>query len=188
MLKRLSNAHTLGIAALLLLLSIMLAAPPTYAFVRGFVIGTLHPLDQFDSGETHAFHDPDPYSGYLLTMEVDTRNAPIPDMQIDLRASDGSAPTTHKVNRWSSMMGREYKQFLEIDPVKDGELTIRIDTQDNEDFLIYRNIGDVIEHEAKRAAPLWIAACIPFVCAVLLFVIAVARFVKNSGKLELGIE
>lgn len=180
MLKRLSNAQLLGISALLLLLSVAIAILPTVSFLRGFMVGTLHPLEQFDSGETLEFVDPDPYSGYLISMEVDERNASLPPMQIQLTSSDGTETRTSRIDRWNSVMGREYKQFLVIEPPADGRFTIRIDTPDDEDFLIYRRIDDVIEREARSSAPIWIVASIPFVLMIIGLGIVFSRVMLNS--------
>lgn len=188
MLKRLSNLRLLGIAALMLLLSVAIAIYPTLTFVRGFFMGTLHPLEQFDSGETLEFHDQTPYSHYVLSMEVDERNPPLPNMQIAVTASDGTVPHTEPVNRWNSIMGREFKQFLVIEPPADGRLTIRIDTEDNEDFLVYRRIEDVIEHELKRSTPLWLVACVPLVIMIVLVGILITRLMRDSDQLSLSLK
>ena len=182
MLRRLSNAHLLGIAALMLLLSGVIAFAPTIRFVRGFFVGTLHPLEQFDSGETVEFIDPDPYSGYLLSMEVEERNPPLPEMDIAIATSDGGAPETSRIDRWNAMMGREYKQFLVIEPPEDGRLTIRIDTEENEDFLIYRRIDDVFEREIRAAAPLWITAAVPLMVMVVALGLILSRMMRESDK------
>lgn len=188
MLKRLSNLRLLGIAALMLLLSVAIAIYPTLTFVRGFFIGTLHPLDQFDSGETLEFSDDSPYSRYVLSMEVDERNPPLPDMQVMITASDGTVPHTEPINRWNSIMGREFKQFLVIEPPADGRLTIRIDTEANEDFLVYRRIEDVVEHELKRSTPLWLVACVPLVIMIVLVGILITRLIRDSDQLSLSLK
>ncbi|MCA9274772.1 MAG: hypothetical protein KDA29_01990 [Phycisphaerales bacterium] len=188
MLKRLSNLRLLGIAALMLLLSVAIAIYPTLTFVRGFFIGTLHPLEQFDSGETLEFSDDSPYSRYVLSMEVDERNPPLPDMQVMITASDGTVPHTEPINRWNSIMGREFKQFLVIEPPADGRLTIRIDTEDNEDFLVYRRIEDVVEHELKRSTPLWLVACVPLVIMIVLMGILITRLIRDSDQLSLSLK
>jgi hypothetical protein len=187
MLNRLSNLHLLGIAALLLLLSLAIAIYPTLTFVRGFFMGTLHPLDQFDSGETVEFVDATPYSRYLLSMEVEERNPPLPDMQISVTDSSGNTPHTEQLNRWNAVMGREYKQFLVIEPPADGKLTIRIDTAENEDFLIFRNIEDVIEHEAKRSTPLWLVALLPLIAMLVLMGILITRLMRASEQVTLSL-
>ncbi len=187
MLRRLSNAHLLGIAALMLLLSVAVAFGPTIRFVRGFFVGTLHPLEQFDSGETVEFVDPDPYSGYLISMEVEERNPPLPDMEISISTSGGTTPETSRIDRWNSMMGREYKQFLVIEPPEDGRLTIRIDTEENEDFLIYRRIDDVLEREVRAAAPMWIAATVPLTLMIITLCIILTRLMRESDKPSLDL-
>ncbi len=173
---------------ILVMLGLLIAAYPTYTFVRGLVIGSLHPLEQFDSGETLEFTDSDPYSGYLLSMEVDERNAAIPPMEIDLRTSDGTPPETSPIDRWNSIMGREYKQFLVIEPPTDGRLTIRIDTVDSEDFLIYRRIDDVFERSIRRSMPLWITAALPLLGGGILLGVVLVRLVNTSSRVELRIE
>lgn len=188
MLKRLSNLQLLGITVLLLVLSFGLAVYPTVSFVRGFFMGTLHPLELFDTGETVSFVDPTPYSGYLISMEVGERNAEVPALDIQLAKSDGSVPETIVIDRWNSIMGREYKQVLLIDPIPDGHLTIRIESEENQDFLLYRQIDDVLERELGRSMPLWIVALCPFVLTILCIGILMARYLREPDQPSLPLE
>lgn len=85
-------------------------------------------------------------------------------------------------------MGREYKQFLVIEPPADGRLTIRIDTVDSEDFLIYRRIDDVFERSIRRSMPLWITAALPLLGGGILLGVVLVRLVNTSSRVELRIE
>lgn len=187
-LGRISIAGLLFIALVLLVLSIVIAVYPTYTFLRSFVVGSLHPLEQFDSGETLEFFDEDPYTGYLLSMEVDERNATIPPMEIEVRTSEGGRPETSPINRWNSVMGREYKQFLVIEPPADGRFTIMIETEDSEDFLIYRRIDDVFERAVHRSMVLWLLAALPLLGALAMLALVLMRVINSSSKVDLRIE
>lgn len=187
-LGRISTAGLLFIAMVLIGLGLLTAAYPTFTFVRQFMISTLQPLEIFESGETIEFVDDDPYSDYYLSMEVDERNADLPEMQVDIVTSNGTAPVTSPINRWNSMMGREYKQFLVIEPPPDGQLSITITTAETEDFLIYRDVQDVFEHEIRRAMPLWVLAAVPLLVTVLILGLVLMRLINTSNKVDLRIE
>jgi hypothetical protein len=170
----------------LVLLALLIATYPTLTFVRGFTIGSLHPLAEFESGEDFTFVDDDPYSSYLLSMTVSERNAPIPEMDVQITSADGEVET-QSINRWNSIMGREYKQFLRIAPVPSGELRIRIDAQENEDFLLFRSINDVVDRELSRAIPIWIAALVPMLGAIMLLGVILVRFINASSEVNLHV-
>jgi hypothetical protein len=187
-LGRLSVAGMLLVALLMIVLFILIAAYPSVTFVRNMFVGTLLPLEQFDSGETLTFEDTGSYTGYLISMEVDERNADLPTMQVEILNSQGNAPVSSPLNRWNSVMGREYKQFIEIDPPDDGKLTITIETEESEDFLIHRRIDDVFEREVLRSTPLWIVSLIPLMIAVVLIAIAMIRMINESSKVDLRVE
>lgn len=187
-LGRISIAGLLFIALVLIVLGVLAAAYPSITFVRNFMIGSLQPLEIFDSGEQLNFVDEEPYSSYYLSMEVDERNADLPEMQIEILTSDGTPPVTSPINRWNSMMGREYKQFLVIEPPADGRLSITVSTPENEDFLIYRSIEDVFEREIRRAMPLWLLAALPFLGAVAMLGLVLMRLINTSSKVDLRIE
>ena len=177
----------IGLVALgLIFLALMIAAYPTITFVRGFTTDTLHPVAQFESGESFEFVDPNPYSGYLLSMTVTQRDAPLPPMEVAVISASGQV-TGEPINRWNSVMGREYKQFLRIPAQDDGKLTIKIDTPENEDFLIFRTIGDVVTKNRSRAMPLWITALVPLALAVLLLGVILVRAVNSSSSVHLHV-
>ena len=187
LLHQLNTPVLLLVASGLLILCLLTVASPSLRFVRGVFTGSLHPLDQFDSGETLEFEDPQPYSNYLLAMEVDERHQAVPEMQVNIHTSTGEEPITRPINRWNSVMGREYTQFLIIESPIDGKLTITIETEQNQDFLIYREINDVLEHELKRVTPFWIGGIILLVLSVILFSIALMRLIRQSEQLDLQI-
>lgn len=185
-LARQSTAR-IGLVALgLIFLSLLIAVYPTITFVRGLTTETLHPVAQFESGEHFEFVDPDPYSGYLLSMTVTQRDAQLPPMEISVVNSAGEV-TGEPINRWNSVMGREYKQFLRIPAQRDGKLTIQIDTPENEDFLIYRRIDDVASRAISRAMPLWILSLVPLGIAVLLLGVILVRAVNSSSSVHLHV-
>ncbi|MDF1809197.1 MAG: hypothetical protein P1U42_05820 [Phycisphaerales bacterium] len=175
----------IGLCALaLILFAFLIAVYPTIRFVRGFTTGTLHPVAEFESGEFFEFHDTDPISAYYISMSVSSRDAQLPEMDLSVSNSQGIIEGD-PINRWNSVMGREYKQFLIIPEQSDGKLTIEINTPENEDFLIYRKIEDVIAHELDRAKLLWIVALVPLVCALGLLLIVLVRAINSSSRVEL---
>ncbi len=185
-LARQSTAR-IGLVALgLIFLSLLIAAYPTITFVRGFTTETLHPVAQFESGDRFEFIDPDPYSGYLLSMTVTQRDAPLPPMEISVINASGQV-TGDPINRWNSVMGREYKQFLRIPSQPDGKLTITIDTPENENFLIFRTITDVVTKARSKAMPLWITALVPLTVAVFLLGVILVRAVNSSSSVNLHV-
>lgn len=185
-LSRQSTAKIGLIALGLILLSVVIAAYPTFTFVRSMVIESLHPIALFESGEEFAFVDQDPYSDYLLSMTVTERDAALPAMEISMLNADGAVTGT-PMNRWNSVMGREYKQFLRIPAQADGKLTIRVDTPENEDFLIFRRIPDVIAQARSNAFPLWMTSLIPLVFAVALLGIILLRSINDSSNIRLHV-
>ena len=177
----------IGIWALvLILLAVLIAILPTVGFVRGFTMGTLHPVAEFDSGEVFELNDPTPFSGYYLSLSVDERDADVPPMEISITNAKGEVPT-QSINRWNSMMGREYKQFLKVPKQTDGKLTFHIQTESNEDLLIFRQIEDVIEHEISKARLLWFAALIPLAMGLCLLMVILIRAINDSSKVDLHV-
>lgn len=185
---RLSITTLLIIALVLFVLGVLLAILPTYSFIRNFAVGTLHPLEVFDSGEAVEFIDDNPYSGYLLSVEVDELSAPLPEMNIVITTSDGTSPQTSEINRWNTLMGRDYKQFLMIEPPADGLLNIQINTPENEDFLIYRRIDDVLEREIRRTLPEWTVSSIPILGSLAILMRILIRMITTSSNLDLEFE
>jgi|GEM_PF-3454689 len=175
----------IGLCALVLILvALLIAVYPTIRFVRGFTMGTLHPIAEFESGETFEFQDPNPFSAYYLSMSVSSRDAQLPEMDLSVSNTQGLIEGD-PINRWNSVMGREYKQFLIIPVQSDGKLTIEINTPENEDFLIYRKIEDVIAHELDRAKLLWIIALVPLLCALGFLIIVLVRAINSSSRVDL---
>jgi len=184
--RRAIGSTTLFLAAAgLFVLAVLVAVYPTVTFTRVFLTESLHPLETFDSGETIELNDPDPYSNYVLTMEVESRNAPVPSMDVTMTGSTGAEPSTRPMNRWTSIMGREYKQFLEIVQPGDGRLTITIRTDEPEDFLIYREMDDVFERAVNGSIVLWIVAAVPLVGALACIVAAIVLGIREGGRIEL---
>lgn len=181
-----SNAQIALSATILLIVAIAIASYPSLRFVRGVIVGTLHPLAEFDSNEPFEFYDDNPYTTYWLAMQVDERNAALPEMDVNIVSTLGEVQS-ESINRWSSMMGREYKQFLIVTPPADGRFSITITTDANEDFTIFRRPEDVLKHELNRAAPMWIVAGFPFVCTLCLFGVVVYRIITASSKIELQV-
>ncbi|MBO6513702.1 MAG: hypothetical protein JJ974_07045 [Phycisphaerales bacterium] len=177
----------IGLLALgLIALTLIIAAIPTIMFVRSFTADTMEPVAYFESGEAFEFVDENPYSDYLLSMDVPVRDGPLPEMEISVTNSDGEIET-QSMNVWISMMGREYKQFLRIPKQPDGKLTIRIDTQENEDFMIFRHIGDVAQNATSRSLPLWILALVPLAGVLCCFGIMLVRAINASSKIEMHV-
>lgn len=186
LIARLSNPRLALIATILLLLSMLIAFYPSLRFVRGVIIGTLHPLAEFDSNEPFEFYDDNPYTTYWLAVQVDDHDAPIPQLDVNIVSTLGEVQT-ESINRWSSMMGRKYKQFMIVTPPADGRFSINITTESNEDFTIFRRPEDVLKYELNLAAPIWIVAGFPFVCSLFLFGIVVFRLATASNKIDLQI-
>lgn len=185
-LSRQSTAK-IGLLALgLIALSIAIAVYPTIRFGRAISVEALQPLAMFESGESFEFTDDEPYSDYLLSMTVAERDTPIPAMEITITNEQGEVTGT-SMNLWVSVMGREYKQFLRIPAQADGKLTLRIETPENEDFLIFRKISDVMEQAKSRALPLWILALLPLLGAFGCFGIMLVRAVNASSKIEMHV-
>jgi len=185
-LSRQSTAK-IGLLALgLIAISVAIAVFPTIGFVRAITIDALQPLALFDSGETFEFVDDDPYSDYFLSMTVTQRDQEIPPMEISITNAQGEV-TGSSINIWNSVMGREYKQFLRIPTQPDGKLTFHIDTPENEDFLIFRRIGDVLSQAKSRALPLWTLAAVPLLCAIGCLGIILVRAVNASSRIELHV-
>jgi hypothetical protein len=185
-LSRQSTSKLTVLGIVLVLLSILIATYPTLTFVKGFTMGTLHPIAEFESGEDFSFVDDDPYSSYLLSMSVSERNAPIPEMEVSIETPDGEV-VTESINRWNSVMGREYKQFLKIAPVESGKLRFRIDAEENEDFLLFRSINDVLDRELGRAIPIWLVALVPLMIAVGILGVILVRFINASSEINLHV-
>ncbi|MGJ8635348.1 MAG: hypothetical protein ACSHX5_00685 [Phycisphaerales bacterium] len=185
-LSRQSTAK-IGLLALgLIALALLIAAYPTYTFIRSFTTDSLHPIAQFESGETFEFIDDDPYSDYRLSMSVTHRDAPVPPMEMSVTNDQGEVQT-NELDVWISLMGREYKQFLRIPQQPEGKLTIRIDTDENEDFMIFRHIGDVALQSKNRAIPFWILSLVPLLGAFGCFGIMLVRAVNASSKIEMHV-
>lgn len=185
-LSRQSTAK-IGLVALgLIALAVAIAVYPTIQFGRAMSVEGLQPVATFESGETFEFIDPDPYSGYRLTMSVNERNSPLPPMEVSVSNADGEVEGT-PIDMWSSVMGREYKHFLKLPPQPDGKLSISIDTPENENFLIFRKISDVVSEARARALPLWITSLIPLGAAIFCLGIILVRAVNASSKIEMHV-
>lgn len=185
MLGRLSTSRLFLIAGLLAVLGLALAIYPTVSWVRVFIEGALRPLATFQTGERFRLVDPDPYSDYVLGVEVDTRNAPTPAIDATVLDDGGDPVPTRPIDRWVSLMGREYKQFLEIDQPGDGVLEIVASADETEDIQISRNTDDVAARAARRMLPLWILAGLPVLLAIGVMVYAIARGVREGDKMDL---
>lgn len=185
-LSRQSTAKIGLIALGLIALTLIIAAYPTYTFIRSFTTQSLEPIAEFESGETFEFIDDDPYSDYRLSMSVANRDTPVPPMEISITNAQGEVQT-EQINLWMSMMGRQYKQFLHIPAQPEGALTIRIDTPENEDFMIFRHIGDVAEQAKNRALPFWLLSLIPLSGAIACFGIMLVRAVNASSRVDLHV-
>ncbi len=184
--SRQSTSKLTLLGVVLVLLAILIATYPTLTFVKGFTVGTLHPIAEFESGEDFTFIDDDPYSSYLLSMSVNERNAPIPEMHVTIDTADGQVQTK-SINRWNSLMGREYKQFLWISPVESGKIQFHIETQENEDFLLFRSIDDVLDRELGRAIPIWLVSLVPLLLAIVLLGVILVRFINASSEVNLHV-
>lgn len=185
-LSRQSTAKVGLLALVLIALSTAIAVYPTLRFGRAISIEALQPIASFESGETFEFSDDDPYSEYLLSMTVTERDTPIPPMEITITNTQGEVAGT-SMNLWNSVMGREYKQFLRLPAQPDGMLTLRIETPENEDFLIFRRFGDAFQEAKSRALPLWILALLPLLIAFGCFGIMLVRAVNSSSKIEMHV-
>lgn len=177
----------IGIWALvLILIAVLIAVLPTVGFVRGFTVGAVHPIAEFDTAEVYELVDPTPFSGYYLSMPVNSRDDEVPPMEISITNAQGEVPT-QPIKRWNSMMGREYKQFLKIPKQDDTKLTISIQTERNESMLIFRSLEDVVEHEIARARILWFAALVPLAMGLCLLMVILIRAVNDSSKVDLHV-
>lgn len=166
--NRPSVTTLLIVAMALFVIGLLLAAWPTYSFIRNTAEGTLHPLEVFGSGEAITLIDDAPYSGYLLSVRVDDAGSALPEMDAAITTSDGAAAQTSRTDRWDTRNGRDYRQFLEIEPAPDGRLEILIRSPQQNDILLYRRPGEVLAHEARRAMAEWTVASIPILARVLL--------------------
>lgn len=176
-----------GLLALgLIALALLIAVFPTISFVRTFTNGSFEPITEFQSNESFEFVDDDPYSDYLLSMSTTNRDAPVPPMEIIITNSQGVVEG-RAINTQVSMMGREYQQFHRLPAQSDGKLTIRIDTPENQEFLIFRQIGDVAMHAKNRALPFWILSLLPLLGALGCFGIMLVRAVNASSKIEMHV-
>lgn len=187
MIARLSHLKLLLIALGMLIASILIAIYPSYTFVRGFVEGAMFPLEQFDSNETLEFRDETPYSGYILSLDVDHPDEPLPSVHVIVNSPDGEV-RTEEMSMWAKVFGREYRRFLIIDAPPSGRFDITVECESSEDFLIYRNVDDVLSREIKRSTPLWIAACVPLILMVITMAILITRLMRDSDQPSLSLK
>jgi len=185
-LGRLRTSRLFLIAVLLVLLGLALAVYPTVSWGRALIEGSLRPLATFQTGEPFRLVDPDPYSGYILGVEVDTRNAPTPPIDTTVLDDGGDPVPSRTINTWRSLMGREYKLFLEIDQPGDGVLEIVASADETEDLQISRDTDDVAARATRRMLPLWILAGVPVVLAIGVAVYAIVRGVREGDKMDLN--
>ena len=132
--------------------------------------------------------DADPHSNYLLSMEVEERIGVLPTMEIEILTSEGLAPISSSIDRWTSIMGRQHQQFLVIEPPADGQLTFTIQTEESEDFYLHRSMDDVFAREIKRSTPLWLVALLPLLGAAALLVLAATRMINATSRIDLRVE
>ena len=187
MLRRLSNSQLVLCAVLFLLIAMVIAAYPTYTFVRGFVVGALYPLEQFDANTTVNFKDDDPYARYVLALDVDHPDEPLPAIHVNLDSPDGEV-ITEETNQWARLFGREYRRFLIITAPPSGRFNVTVESDSNADFLIYRKIDDVYERELGRSMILWITACVPVIPMLTCISIVLWRIIHASDKLTLDLD
>ncbi|MDF1870558.1 MAG: hypothetical protein P1U30_09230 [Phycisphaerales bacterium] len=177
----------IGVWALVLIFfAVIIAIMPTVGFVKGFTQGTLHPVAEFDSAEVFEFVDPTPYSDYYLSLAVNDRDDEVPPMDISISNQEGDVPV-RSINRWNSMMGREYKQFLTIPKQPQGILTIDIKTDRNESMFIFRRVEHVVEYELAKARLIWFVALIPLAMGLCLLMIILIRAINDSSKVDLHV-
>lgn len=186
-LSRVSTAQLALATVMLIVVALAVAVYPTVAFVREFVVGALQPVARFDANEPYAFTDPDPYASYNLAIEVDGRAQTLPEMDVRLDTVQGPAQT-QPLDRWSSLMGRQYSHFLSIAPPPEGVLDIEITTEGNEDFVLFREIEDVYAKALGRAVPLWVVALIPLVLGLAALGMTIARLAYSSGEVRLRVD
>lgn len=171
---------------MMFVIAILISAFPSYRFIDSFITNTLHPIAEFDSNEVFNFVDDDPYTPYYLSMSVTSRDAELPEMGVSITNAEGEVEGD-PINRWNSVMGREYKQFLTIPKQPDGKFAIEVTTEESEDLLIYRRVQDVVAREIDRAKPFWFISLIPLLLGVGPIFVMLVRAVNNSSKVELHV-
>lgn len=187
MLTRLRIPHLFLITLALVVLSILIAIYPSYAFLRAFIKDGMFPLEQFDSHELVEFHDEDPYARYILAIDIDHPDEPLPSVNVVVDSPDGEVTTTD-INQWVMLFGREYRRFLVIDAPETGRFNLTVETESDEDFLLYRSIEDVAAKQTRRSLPLWILACVPLTLAFATLVFILLRAMRESDHVSLDLE
>ena len=186
MLERLRIPHLLLIAFGLIVLSVLIAIYPTYTYLRAVVQDAMFPLVQFDSNELVEFQDDDPYARYVLALDIDHPDEPLPSIDVEISSPDGEV-TTHDINQWARLFGREYRRFLVIDAPNTGRFNLKVGTDSNEDFILYRSIEDVAAKQTRRSLPLWIVACVPLALSFGTLVLILLRAMRDSDHVSLDL-
>lgn len=187
MLTRLRIPHLFLITLALIVLSILIAIYPSYAYLRAFIKDGMFPLVQFDSNELVEFQDEDPYARYILALDIDHPDEPLPSVNVVVDSPDGEITTTD-INQWVMLFGREYRRFLVIETPETGRFNITVETDSHEDFLLYRSIEDVAARQTRRSLPLWILACVPLALAVATLVLILLRAMRESDHVSLDLQ
>ncbi|MFK7758668.1 MAG: hypothetical protein AB8C13_01835 [Phycisphaerales bacterium] len=185
--KRRSTPQLIGAAALCFALALIIAAIPTVVFVQTFINQAAKPIAEFPSNQPFEFVDDTPYSSYYLSIQVLDRDADLPEMTTLITNKAGEEIVGEPRNRWSSMMGRQYKRFLKIDQQNQGPLNFSVNTPQPQTLLIFRKVEDVSELALNKALPLWIISLLPLLAMVALLGIVLVRAINASSTVNMKI-
>jgi len=164
-------------AAVLIVLGLVTFAIPTILFATSSLPRLLQPIAEFDANHEVTIEATEPLERYMLLVVVPERATPIPGgMTVVARDAEGNNISTEAdVRGWKTVFGRTFKRVVTLEPRVPGTMTVRVEADATEDFVVFPHEVDLSSKEFDRMAPAYIAAAVIFALGVL----AAAGFVAS---------
>ena len=166
------------IALLLFLASLAVLAVTSLYFLRAVVPTGMFPIKEFDANTpTQVDIDTDRYR-LVVYVQIPQSRAHAPDADVSIADADGNPIELTEYNGYADLLGRHYRSLGRFTVDGPQSVTLTATAGPLEDFAVFHDFGDVIDHRTDQHLPGWIGGGLLLIASLACLV----AFVLTSEK------